>query len=244
MLPIYRYEEVTSTNDMAKTLAREDVACAAVIARSQTAGRGRKGRSFESPADRGLYVSVLWRPLCNAEELLPLTAMAAAASAMAIEKAAGCTVGIKWPNDLVLRGKKIAGLLTESALGQNGAVEYVILGLGLNVKGSCFSPEVAAIASSLETELGGAVDMAALEQAVVEALHQTLRHLCAPETYLDEYRRRCITVGKPCRLLPQGVEAEAIDIDGRYGLVIEREGLRETVRSGEVSVRGLYGYTE
>ncbi len=244
MLQFYRYEEVTSTNDVAKALAREGEQGAVIVARSQSAGRGRKGRSFESAAGLGLYVSVLWRPLCSAEDLLPLTAMAAASAAMAIESVMGREVGIKWPNDLVLNGRKIAGLLTESALRPDGGVDFVVLGLGLNVhhKASDFSPEVAAIASSLEAELGCAADDGALEEAVVDALLQTLRHLCAPETYLDEYRRRCVTVGKSCRLLPQNEEVQALDVDARYGLVVEREGKRETVRSGEVSVRGLYGY--
>ena len=243
-MEIYRYGEVTSTNDIAKDLARQGIGAAVVIAESQSAGRGRRGRSFLSPAGRGLYVSVLWRPLCSAEDLLPLTAMAAAAAAVAIEKATGAQVGIKWPNDLVLNGKKIAGLLTEPALNGDGSVAHVVLGLGLNVgtKGEDFTPEVAAIASSLEAELGCAVDRAALEQVVVEALHQTLRHLCAPETYLDEYRCRCVTTGKLCRLLPEGREVEALDIDGRYGLVVRHGDKLETIRSGEVSVRGLYGY--
>lgn len=244
MLKVYRYEEVTSTNDVAKTLAREGAQEAVIIARSQTAGRGRLGRNFESPAGLGLYVSVLWRPLCSAEDLLPLTAMAAASAAMGIESVVGREVGIKWPNDLVLNGKKIAGLLTESALASDGGVDFVVLGLGLNVHHTQedFSPEVVAIASSLEAELGCAIDDGALESAVVEALTQTLRHLCAPETYLDEYRRRCVTVGKRCRLLPQNEEVQALDIDGRYGLVVQKGEKTETIRSGEVSVRGLYGY--
>ena len=81
-MEIYRYGEVTSTNDIAKDLARQGVDAAVVIAESQSAGRGRRGRSFLSPAGRGLYVSVLWRPLCSAEDLLPLTAMAAASAAV------------------------------------------------------------------------------------------------------------------------------------------------------------------
>ena len=97
-------------------------------------------------------------------------------------------------------------------------------------------------ADALGAELGCTVDRAALEQAVVEALHQTLRHLCAPETYIDEYRCRCVTTGKLCRLLPEGREVEALDIDGRYGLVVRYGEELETIRSGEVSVRGLYGY--
>lgn len=243
-MEIYRYEEVTSTNDIAKDLARQGIAEAVVIAKSQSAGRGRMGRTFLSPAGRGLYVSLLWRPLCSAEDLLPLTAMAAAAAAVAIERVTGAQVGIKWPNDLVLKGKKIAGLLTEPALNGDGSVAHVVLGLGVNVgtRSEDFTPEVAAIASSLEVELGCDVDMGLLEREVVEALHQTLRHLCAPETYLDDYRCRCVTTGKLCRLLPEGSEVEALDIDGRYGLVVRRGEKLETIRSGEVSVRGLYGY--
>ena len=243
-MEVYRYEEVTSTNDIAKDLARQGIAEAVVIANTQTAGRGRMGRTFLSPAGRGLYVSLLWRPLCSAEDLLPLTAMAAAAAAVAIERVTGAQVGIKWPNDLVLKGKKIAGLLTEPALNGDGSVAHVVMGLGLNVgtRSEDFTPEVAAIASSLEAELGCDVDMGLLEREVVEALHQTLRHLCAPETYLDDYRCRCVTTGKLCRLLPEGSEVEALDIDGRYGLVVRRGEKMETIRSGEVSVRGLYGY--
>lgn len=243
-MEVYRYEEVTSTNDIAKDLARQGIAEAVVIANTQTAGRGRMGRTFLSPAGRGLYVSLLWRPLCSAEDLLPLTAMAAAAAAVAIERVTGVQVGIKWPNDLVLKGKKIAGLLTEPALNGDGSVAHVVLGLGVNVgtRSEDFTPEVAEIASSLEAELGCDVDMGLLEREVVEALHQTLRHLCAPETYLDDYRCRCVTTGKLCRLLPEGSEVEALDIDGRYGLVVRRGEKLETIRSGEVSVRGLYGY--
>ena len=99
-MEIYRYEEVTSTNDIAKDLARQGIGAAVVIAESQSAGRGRRGRSFLSPAGRGLYVSVLWRPLCSAEDLLPLTAMAAASAAVAIEKATGAQVGINGPMTL------------------------------------------------------------------------------------------------------------------------------------------------
>lgn len=243
---IYRYRSVDSTNNVCKALALDGAEDGTVvIAAAQTAGRGRLGRSFESPEGMGLYLSMLWRPIVSPEGLLPLTAMAAASAALALRRAACADIRIKWPNDLVLHGKKLAGLLTEAAL-SDGGVDYVVLGLGVNLRQqpSDFSPEVAKIATSLAAE-GCAVEAAALETALVEALRQTFRHLCAPETYLDEYRQLCLTQGKTVRLVETGETVTAQDIDGQYGLVVRREsGAVETLRFGEVSVRGLYGYAE
>lgn len=243
---IYRYRSVDSTNNVCKALALDGAEDGtAVIAAAQTAGRGRLGRSFESPEGLGLYLSMLWRPIVSPEGLLPLTAMAAASAALALRRVTGADILIKWPNDLVLRGKKLAGLLTEAAL-SDGGVDHVVLGIGVNVgqQPLDFSPEVAKIATSLAAE-GCPVDAAALETALVDALRQTFRHLCAPETYLDEYRQLCTTLGKPIQIVQTGEQATALDIDGQYGLVVRREsGAVETLRFGEVSVRGLYGYAE
>lgn len=243
---IYRYETVDSTNTVCKPLAREGAPDGtAVIARRQTAGRGRMGRGFESPAGLGLYLSMLWRPVSSPEGLLPLTAMASASAALAIRRVTGADVRIKWPNDLVLHGKKLAGILTEVTLSGSG-VDHVVIGVGVNLRQrpSDFSPEVARTATSLEAE-GCAVDQAALEAALVDALRQAFRHLCAPETYVDDYRKLCLTLGQPVRVLQTGQQVTALDIDPLYGLVVRRgDGAKETLRCGEVSVRGLYGYAE
>ncbi len=243
---IYRYETVDSTNTVCRTLAQEGAPDGtAVIARRQTAGRGRMGRGFESPAGLGLYLSMLWRPVSSPEGLLPLTAMASASAALALRRAAGADVRIKWPNDLVLHGKKLAGILTEATLSGSG-VDHVVIGVGVNLRQtpSDFSPEVARTATSLEAE-GCAADQAALETALVDALRQAFRHLCAPETYVDDYRKLCLTLGQPVRILQTGQQVTALDIDPLYGLVVRHEdGSRETLRCGEVSVRGLYGYAE
>ena len=244
---VYHFETVDSTNTVCRRLAMEGAPDGtAVVAARQTAGRGRMGRHFESPEGMGLYLSMLWRPVTSPEGLLPLTAMASASAAEAIRRVTGADVGIKWPNDLVLHGKKLAGILTESALTSSGGVAYVVIGIGVNLwqKPSDFSPEVAKMATSLAAE-GYAVDRTALETALTDALRQAFRHLCAPETFVDEYRRLCLTLGRQVRIVPEDETVTALDIDGQYGLTVRREnGAVETLRCGEVSVRGLYGYAE
>ena len=244
---VYHFETVDSTNTVCRRLAMEGAPDGtAVVAARQTAGRGRMGRHFESPEGMGLYLSMLWRPVTSPEGLLPLTAMASASAAEAIRRVTGADVGIKWPNDLVLHGKKLAGILTESALTGSGGVAYVVIGIGVNLwqKPSDFSPEVAKVATSLAAE-GYAVDRTALETALTDALRQAFRHLCAPETFVDEYRRLCLTLGRQVRIVPVDETVTALDIDGQYGLTVRREnGAVETLRCGEVSVRGLYGYAE
>ena len=243
---IYRYDTVDSTNTVCRTLAREGAADGtAVIAARQTAGRGRMGRGFESPAGLGLYLSMLWRPVASPEGLLPLTAMASASAALAIRRVTGADVRIKWPNDLVLHGKKLVGILTEVTLSGSG-VDHVVIGIGVNLRQrpEDFSPEVARIATSLAAE-GYAVDQPALEAALVDALRQAFRHLCAPETYLDDYRQLCLNLGRQVHIPQTDETVMALDIDPQYGLVVRHEnGAVETLRCGEVSVRGLYGYAE
>lgn len=243
---LYRYETVDSTNTVCKTLAQQGAEDGtAVIAARQTAGRGRMGRGFESTAGLGLYLSMLWRPVASPEGLLPLTAMVSASAALAIRRVTGADVRIKWPNDLALNGKKLAGILTEVSLA-DGGVDYVVVGIGVNLRqrSEDFSPEVAKIATSLAAE-GYDVEQEALETALVDALRQSFRHLCAPETYLDDYRQLCLNLGRQVHVLQTGETVTALDIDPQYGLVVRHDnGAVETLRCGEVSVRGLYGYAE
>ena len=243
---LYRYETVDSTNTVCKTLAQQGAEDGtAVIAARQTAGRGRMGRSFESPAGLGLYLSMLWRPVASPEGLLPLTAMVSASAALAIRRVAGADVRIKWPNDLALNSKKLAGILTEVSLA-DGGVDYVVVGIGVNLRQrpEDFSPEVAKIATSLVAE-GYDVERETLETALVDALRQSFRHLCAPETYLDDYRQLCLNLGRQVHILQTDETVTALDIDPQYGLVVRHgSGAVETLRCGEVSVRGLYGYAE
>ena len=249
---IQYYPSLDSTNLECRRLAEKGAPDGTVvIADCQTAGRGRLGRSFESPQGLGLYLSVLWHPHCAAESLLPLTALAAVAAVRAVERVSGIRCGIKWPNDLVLHGKKVAGILTESSLCENGAVSCVIVGIGINLRQrpGDFSPDVAVIASSLEAESGTSVDGAALADALIAELDtlyaEALPH---PERWVAEYRAACLNPGRAVQVIrPDGtrLRARALDIDAQFGLMVQYpDGTVETLRSGEVSVRGLYGYAE
>ena len=244
-------EEIDSTNSYLKREALEGAPHGTVaVANCQTAGRGRLTRSFLSPPDRGVYLSVLLRPQLPPEALMGATGMAAVAVCRAIERVSEAKVGIKWTNDLVLGGKKLCGILTEMALeGETGVVQSLVIGAGVNVSHSRedFGPEVAEMATSLALE-GCAVSRPALAAAMIEELYRLSESLGgSAEDWVEEYRRRCVTLGKDVQLLwAEGREsARALDIDGQFGLVVRRpDGSVTTVRTGEVSVRGLYGYVE
>lgn len=239
--------ETDSTNTACRRLAADGAADGTVVmADCQTAGKGRLGRSFDSPRGLGLYLSVLWRPDCPPEELLPLTALTAAAACRAVERAGGAKAAIKWPNDLVLCGRKLCGILTELVL-DGERVEYVIAGVGINChqRPEDFPPEIRDTAISLDMA-GCPVKRAELAAVLMEEL-DVLRAdvLRDPGQWLEEYRRRCLTVGRRVQIIRDGqrAEAQAVDVDERYGLAVRfDDGHTEILRAGEVSVRGLYGY--
>lgn len=247
---IVYFDEIDSTNNYAKQEAlRGGEDGLVVIANQQTGGRGRSGRSFQSPPDKGLYLTTLIRPDAAPADVLPVTALAAVAAANAVERACGVRPGIKWTNDLVLSGRKLTGILTEMGVeGESGKLQYVVIGIGTNVnqEEKDFSGEVAEMATSLRMELGRSVNRTALAAALVGELDRLYAAIGGDlSEYLAAYRRDCVTLGKQVRILGSGEPrvAEAIDIDDTFGLVVRRaDGALETIRSGEVSVRGLYGY--
>lgn len=244
MWRVIRCEQVGSTNEICKALAARGADDTAVTALTQTAGKGRLGRSFQSP-EGGLYLSALWRD-CGGGELLRVTPMAAVAVCRAVERLCGAKCGIKWCNDVVLAGRKLCGILTESHLRPDGSAEWLVVGIGVNVAQTAFPSDIADTATSLAL-CGYAVDRDALAEAILEELDGLRAGLERPEAWRTEYRARCVNMGKAVRVLRGGEarQARALDIDGEFGLTVEYEdGSRETVRSGEVSVRGLYGYIE
>lgn len=210
-----------------------------LVANEQTAGRGRMGRHFESPRGSGLYMSLLLRPGCAPKDAAELTAQAAVAAARAVEPFVGERVGIKWVNDLLLHGKKICGILTEATV-EDDRLTGVIIGVGVNVRGrAALSPEVQKIASTLEDESNRKISRVQLAAAVITALF-AMADGSRTEDFAD-YRARCVTLGK--EVCFGGRTAFAEDILEDYGLVVRHsDGRRETLRSGEISVRGLYGY--
>ncbi len=247
------FERVDSTNSYLKRAASEGVVDGTVaVADEQTGGRGRRGRDFLSPPGKGVYLSALLRPPVEPNHLLPITGFTAVAVCNAVERVAGVRPRIKWANDLVLGGRKLCGILTELSMeGESGCLQYAIIGVGVNVAHmpGDFPPELDGVATSLLQETGRAVPRAALAAAIIEELDALymalLRHKLQP--YLDAYRRDCLTIGQEVQLLWEDVHERvlATGVDNELGLeVVRQNGAREIIRTGEVSVRGLYGYVE
>lgn len=240
-------DSVDSTNNYLKALAQQGAPAGTVVmARAQTAGRGRLGRSFHSPADEGVYLSMLFRPDCSAEAAAQLTAWAAAAMCGAVEAASGLRPGIKWVNDLVANRRKLAGILTEMAVeGESGRIQYAVLGIGVNAGQSSFLPELGDIATSLYMETGRQVSRCGLAAEMILALDRLRQDFPQEKSrYLELYRDDCAILGRELSYSSGGesVSAVAEGIDEDFGLTVRRaDGKTETLRYGELSVRGLYG---
>ncbi|HEY7501108.1 MAG TPA: biotin--[acetyl-CoA-carboxylase] ligase [Vicinamibacterales bacterium] len=192
--PLVYFAEVTSTNDIASARAERGAAeGTTIVAASQTAGRGRLGRAWHSPADAGLYVSIVFRD----PNVAPyLTLAGGVAVAEGIRAATGLPLEIKWPNDVVTRSangparrRKLAGILAEASSSAEG-LQYVILGFGINLKPAAYPPEIADRASSVEAELGRAVDSAAILVEVLAALASEMPALSKsdPRSLLTRWR--------------------------------------------------------
>ena len=249
--PVEVLETVTSTNTLLKERAQNGAEAGTVlIALEQTAGRGRRGRSFLSSPGQGLYMSMLLRPGLAAEQLMPLTGLAAVAAAEAAEAVSGAQVGVKWVNDLILNGKKLGGILTELGTTPGEETPWAVIGIGVNTGFTAAELDAAGltdIATSFSNE-GLCVPPEALAAALIGAFSDMEAALKAGtvDRYLSSYRARCVTLHRPVKILyPAGArEGTALDIDDAFGLRVLRtdDGTEDTVFSGEVSVRGFYGY--
>ena len=244
------FEEVTSTNTLLKEQGRQGAPAGTVlVADRQTGGRGRLGRTFLSPGGVGVYLSALIRPDCLPTDLMHLTCAVAVAMCDAVEATFGFRPGIKWTNDLVVGSKKLGGILTELGLDpKTGRVSYAVLGIGINCGQTQedFDESIRGMATSVRMILGKEADRDTLIAEMVKALEQMDRTLLsAPEAMLERYKADCITLGKPVSIV-RGEEVQhalAMDIDAQGALIVRYEnGQIEAVTSGEVSVRGLYGY--
>ena len=243
------FPSIGSTSDHLRTLARAGAPAGTVlVADCQTGGPGRRGRSFHSPEGAGIYMSILLRPNCLPAELLHLTCAAGTAMCDAVEAAAGFRPGIKWTNDLVFGKRKLGGILTELGFTPQGGVDYAIIGIGINCcqTEQDFPEEIRAIAGSLAMAAGREIERAKVAAAMMDALHIMANRLLTEKTQiLKRYRRDCITVNQEV-VLVRGEEKRygfALDIDEEGALVVRfSDGSTESVSSGEISVRGMYGY--
>ena len=241
------YEVIDSTNAQAVRLAEDGIGHGAlIIADSQQAGRGRRGRSWESPAGTSIYMSILLKPEINPSNASMITLVAALAVSRAITQMIGKPVGIKWPNDIVMNGKKICGILTEMSAHFND-INHIVVGIGINVNVESFPVEIAHMATSLQMETGMRINRAELISAVCKQFEevyeiylqtQDLRNL------VKEYNANLVNMHQRVKVLDpkEPFEGRAMGITSRGELIVDTVESRKLISSGEVSVRGIYGY--
>ena len=234
-------DSVDSTNSRARRYAEEGgEAPALFVARSQTAGRGRMGRSFFSPDGTGLYYSLLLPCPEKMEDALRLTSASAVAAVDAIEAVFGIRTAIKWVNDIYLGGKKLAGILAESF--SAGGRKYALVGIGINLYTECFPEELADIAVSLCPGMNGEE----AEQKRLDLISRLTEWLIAfaedpaATDYLARYREYSLVLGKSVRFTQNGVTREGVaeEIDGMGALTVRlSDGTRQLLSSGEITLR-------
>lgn len=241
------YEVIDSTNAQAVRLSEDRIGNGAlIVADSQHAGRGRRGRSWESPAGSSIYMSILLKPEINPNNASMITLVAALAVSRAITQISGKPAGIKWPNDIVMNGKKVCGILTEMSA-QFDYVNHIIVGIGINVNVESFSDEIADMATSLQLETGMRISRAELIALICEQFEevyeiymqtQDLRNL------VKEYNTNLVNMHQSVKVLDpkEPFEGRAMGITPRGELMVDTWESRKLVSSGEVSVRGIYGY--
>lgn len=243
------YDSIDSTNDRLKVLAKQGAPHGTVLtADQQTGGHGRLGRNFHSPAGTGIYMSILLRPQCSPTQLMHLTCAAAVAVCDAVEQSVGIRPGIKWINDLVYDGRKLCGILTELGLSPTGMVDYAIIGIGVNCcqEETDFPEEIRRMAGSLAMVSGEQIDRSLVAAAMMDSLAVMAENLISGKSaIMAKYRQDCITLGKEVVVVGSDFSrrGKALSIDEDGALIVEYDdGTVASVNSGEVSVRGLYGY--
>lgn len=245
---ILHRETVDSTNDWAKEEARLGALEGTVLtANMQTVGKGRRGRSWESPAGTSIYMSLILRPQIAPEKASMLTLVAGLSVVQTIREQLGLEAMIKWPNDAVIFGKKICGILTEMNVGASG-IEYVVVGIGINVNTGAFPEELADKATSLWLEYGKQIDRQALLEAVLDSFFKNYELFLEKQDLsllLEAYNSVLVNRQKSIRVLEPEHEYDGISggINEKGELLVTREdGTEVAVYAGEVSVRGIYGY--
>lgn len=236
-VPVEVYRTVESTNTIAKAAALGGCPHGMIIAADgQTAGRGRFGKPFYSPADTGLYMSVVLRPHKPLTDCFFITAAAACAITGSIEELCGITAGIKWVNDIFYGGRKICGILTEAISDfESGMAESVIVGIGVNISTSEFPEELSGVAGSLGV-------FAERNRLCADIAARLLDYTAGGDNtaLMEEYRRRSLVLGRDIVYKQEGqtLTGKALEIDYTGRLVIENSSGRSVLRSGEITIVG------
>lgn len=238
-MKIFRYEITDSTNTRAREYAKSErpELPAVFIADGQTSGRGRRGRSFDSESGAGLYISILFKPCGAARDAVKITLRAAVSLCRALRSACGLSAEIKWVNDLLVGGKKLAGILTEGEIDSNGNLEYAVCGIGVNLNSRKFPPELSDIVTTVEDNTGKRPDREELTEALLSEFFGDADDF----EIIEEYRRLSAVVGRRVevrKLTGETFYARALEITDGGELVVEREdGSLESLISAEVSLK-------
>ncbi len=246
--PVCYYSEITSTNLYAKQMAEEGAKEGLlVIADSQTRGRGRLGRSWTTPPGTAIAMTLMLRPNLPPERISMVTLVMGMAVAEACRDLYGIDAGIKWPNDVVVDGRKLCGILTEMSA-EISAVNYIVIGTGINANVRAFPPELENTATSLVRCLGHEVNRARLIAQVMlrfEEYYEAFLKAGGLTPLRERYQQLLVNCGRAVRVLqPDGdYTGTALGIDDSGRLLVQKEdGTVTGIYAGEVSVRGVYGY--
>ncbi len=235
-------EETDSTNALAKR--EKDCQNGTVfVAGRQTNGRGRSGRVWESDDENGLYMSILLKPDLPAEKISSITLVFGLAVYNALKGYAD--VSIKWPNDIILNDKKLAGILCEMS-GNEKKIDYVICGVGVNVNNNSFSDELDKIAASLKTETGREYEKTEIAAEILNEFELLYDEFLKKglNDILIQYKNNCITLLKDVKVIinSEEIDAYALDITPEGGLLVRIDGEERVIVSGEASIRGVIGF--
>lgn len=237
---LFIYDETDTTNDRAK--ANSDAPEGSVfIAEVQTHGKGSRGRGWVSPRGTGIWHTILLKPDISPLEVSQITLVAG----LAVCKAIGLNSMIKWPNDIVIGGKKVCGILTEMSA-EMDMVNYVVCGIGINVNTESFDKEIEHRATSMYIESGVKYRRDEIIARLMNEFEYYYKKFLNDglNAILDEYKEYCVTIGRDVSVIfkKETVTGKAVDVDENGALVVETANGIIRVTSGEVSVRGIYGY--
>lgn len=242
------FDTIDSTNTKAQELAEKGYQSGTlVVADKQESGKGRRGRSWVSPSGTGIFMTLMIKPDINPNNASMLTLVAALAVAKAITSVTGEEALIKWPNDIVVNGKKVCGILTEMNA-QFDYINHIVVGIGINVHNESFPEEISQMASSLMIEAGGKrfhrAQIIAETMAYFEQYYDTFLKTQDLSALVREYDKLLVNRNKSVRVLDpkEPFDGKAMGITPKGELIVDTWESRKLVSSGEVSVRGIYGY--